>query len=160
MKMMELENKLTMILYLDYNKSVRVNLYRMYFYVLQIVIWFIILDCLLFKMVLGFGAPRDHVFGSDEYVPSSYIGHIREEVAVSDRTSPLYNESLSMFKDLKEDDLKVAFFAGSTGLVGTPSLCDLIRDKLVEKLGGGKKTYLSRTYLCLAEGIDSTCTCF
>ncbi len=73
------------------------------------------------------------------YIQSPYVSYTSNSIAKSYLYNRYYDKDESIFNELKEGDIKVAFFAGSTGLFGKPSLSNLIKENLQKNL---KRMYL------------------
>ena len=95
--------------------------------------WIVFLDVFVFRICLNIGFPR-YIGYDSHYIPAPYVSHVHPDVAQSYKTSRIYNPNNSIFNNLKEDDIKVAFFAGSTGILGEPKIADVLEDKLSQKL--------------------------
>lgn len=106
---------------------------KIFYLVLQIFFYFIVLDVFIFRGIFNIGYPS-YFSAEDYYIKAPYVGHVSKKVAESYPNSLIFNEENSMFKNLNKHDLKVAFFAGSTGILGEPNLASEIEKSLSEKL--------------------------
>jgi hypothetical protein len=101
-----------------------------YLFYLMVIIIFV--DVLFLHYLLGFGFPRHSGQTAVERYPTPYL-----EFAGKPDTG-VYNEygfRGPSFKKAKPNDLKIAFFGGSTGYEGNPPIPDIV-EKELEKLTG------------------------
>ncbi len=109
-------------------------------YTFQILLWFFIIDVLILRFCFGIGF-SSHYERDNYYIQAPYVSYVSEPISKSYLYNRRYKPNESIFKELKENDIKVAFFGGSTGILGAPFLCDLIQEKLSKKLN--KKVFVA-----------------
>ena len=102
-------------------------------YCFQVILWFIIIDVIIFRFCFHIGFPTHYEKG-DYYIEAPYAMYVSKDISKSYLYNREYNKEESIFNDLHENDIKVAFFAGSTGILGEPKLTKLIEKELSEKL--------------------------
>ncbi|MBI5594009.1 MAG: SGNH/GDSL hydrolase family protein [Deltaproteobacteria bacterium] len=101
-------------------------------YILYLVLIIIVFDVLILNKWLGFGYPRHYRQENIERFPSPYV----EFTGKPDTTDHNeYGFRGPSFKESKQNDLKIAFFGGSTGYYGDPPIPNIVNKEL-EKLTG------------------------
>lgn len=101
-------------------------------YLFYLIVIIILVDVLFFHYILGFGFPNFTELNYFERYPTPYL-----EFAGKPDTG-IYNEygfRGPSFNEAKSNDLKIAFFGGSTGFAGYPPIPDIVQHEL-EKLTG------------------------
>lgn len=101
-------------------------------YIIFLLIVVIIVDIFLFHNVLGYGYPR-HYQEENIYRYSAPYVEFTGKPNVSDHNK--YGFRGEALDKAKKDDIKIAFFGGSTGYFGEPSIPVMVGEKLTELLG-------------------------
>jgi hypothetical protein len=101
-------------------------------YLLYLVLIIIVFDVLVFNKWLGFGYPRHYRQENIERYPSPYV-EFTGKPDTEDHNE--YGFRGASFKESKQNDLKIAFFGGSTGYYGNPPIPRIVKNEL-EKLTG------------------------
>lgn len=101
-------------------------------YFLYLVLIVIVFDVLVLNKWLGFGYPRHYRQENIERYPSPYV-EFTGKPDTNDHNE--YGFRGPSFKQSKQNDLKIAFFSGSTGYYGDPPIPDIVKEEL-EKLTG------------------------
>jgi hypothetical protein len=97
------------------------------YYCLYLVLILIVFDVLVFNKLLGFGYPRHYRQENIERYPSPYV-EFTGKPDTKDHNE--YGFRGPSFKESKQNDLKVAFFGGSTGYYGDPPIPDIVKKEL------------------------------
>lgn len=90
-------------------------------YTFQVLLWFFIIDVLILRFCFHIGF-SSHYEQDDFYIQAPYVSYVSKPISYSYLYNRRYDPQKSIFKDLQENDIKVAFFAGSTGILGTPPM--------------------------------------
>ncbi|MFH0996756.1 MAG: SGNH/GDSL hydrolase family protein [Pseudomonadota bacterium] len=101
-------------------------------YCLYLVLIIIVFDVLVLNKWLGFGYPRHYRQENIERYPSPYV-EFTGKPDTEDHNE--YGFRGASFKESKPNDLKIAFFGGSTGYYGNPPIPHIVNNEL-EKLTG------------------------
>ena len=106
----------------------------------QIIFWLFFLDVVIFRLCFNFGFPS-YFAADDYYIPAPYVMHVSKQIANSSPYNRRYKPDKTIFKGVEDSELRVAFFAGSTGILGEPSLTKTIENELSKKMG--KKCFVA-----------------
>jgi len=101
-------------------------------YCLYLVLIIIVFDVLVFNKLLGFGYPRHYRQENIERYPSPYV-EFTGKPDTKDHNE--YGFRGPSFKESKQNDLKIAFFGGSTGYYGDPPIPNIVKKELEELTG-------------------------
>jgi hypothetical protein len=101
-------------------------------YFLYLVLIIIVFDVLVLNKWLGFGYPRHYQQENIERYPSPYV-EFTGKPDTKDHNE--YGFRGPSFKESKQNDLKIAFFGGSTGYYGDPPIPNIVSEKLEELTG-------------------------
>lgn len=115
-------------------------------YILQTIFYLLFIDLIILRFIFNMGV-QSHFEPKDYYIKTPYAMYVGKDIAVSNKKNILYDKNNSFYNGVKEDDIKVAFFAGSTGLLGDPNLSELIEIELEKNL---KKNVFLVNYSILA----------
>lgn len=102
-----------------------------FIYMLYLIILTIVFDVIVFNMFLGYGYPRHYEEKNFYRYPSPYVMFLGKPNAIDHNENGFRGPS---FKISDENDLKIAFFGGSTGYHGHPPIAKIVEKKLEELL--------------------------
>ena len=102
------------------------------YYILYLLLIIIVFDVLVLHKYLGYGYPRHYEHDNIERYPSPYV-EFTGKPNTNDHNE--YGFRGPSFKESKQNDIKIAFFGGSTGYLGNPPIPDIVKKEL-EKLTG------------------------
>jgi hypothetical protein len=101
-------------------------------YFLYLVLIIIVFDVLVFNKLLGFGYPRHYRQENIERYPSPYV-EFTGKPDTKDHNE--YGFRGPSFKESKQNDLKIAFFGGSTSYYGDPPIPNIVKEELEKRTG-------------------------
>jgi len=101
-------------------------------YLLYIALIIIVFDVVVLHKLLGYGYPRHYNQENIQRYPAPYVEFTGRPNAAGHNEYGFLGPSL---KQAKQNDLKIAFFGGSTGYQGDPPIPDIVKKEL-EKLTG------------------------
>lgn len=114
-------------------KNFRLNKIRLIFqYSFYLIILIVFSDIFIFHNLLGYGYPRHYEEENVERYPSPYVEFIGKPNTDNHNEFGFLGPS---FNKSKPDDLKIAFFGGSTGYEGNPPIPVIVESKLKKLLG-------------------------
>jgi hypothetical protein len=100
-------------------------------YIVYLLTIIIVFDAIVFKWFLGFGYPRHYEEDDIRRYPAPYV-MFKGKPNTYDHNEAGFRGS--SFKNSDANDLKIAFFGGSTGYFGEPPIAMMVEKKLAESL--------------------------
>jgi hypothetical protein len=102
------------------------------YYVLYLVIVIIVFDVVVLHNFLNFGYPRDYKQENIIRYPAPYVEFTGKPNIIDHNKYGFRGPS---FEESKPNDLKIAFFGGSTGYYGNPPISKIVEKELEKLLG-------------------------
>ena len=112
-------------------KNIIKKYFSLFCYLIFILLILLFFDIYIFKKILGFGY---QTYSYDEKVVRKPFPYVMFKGAPNVKDHNELGYRGRSFHDSNQDDLKIAFYGGSTGYNGDPTIAQLIENTLTEKL--------------------------
>lgn len=101
-------------------------------YIIFLIVFIVLSDVILFRIILDYGYPRHYEEENFFRYPAPYIEFTGKPNSLDHNEFGFRGPS---FKESDPDDLKIAFWGGSTGYQGNPPIPDIVKNELEKILG-------------------------
>ena len=101
-------------------------------YILYLGFLVVVIDVLFFRHIFGYGYLREYDEENIQRLPVPYVMFSGKPHYIGHNELGFPGES---FSSAKPDSLKIAFFSGSTGYLGTPSIAEGVESELARIVG-------------------------
>jgi lysophospholipase L1-like esterase len=101
-------------------------------YLFYLAIIVVLFDVLVLHGLVGFGYPKHYAEENIQRYPAPYVMFTGKPLALDHNSSGFRGHSL---QDVEDADLRIAFFGGSTGYGGNPTIPAVIEEELSELTG-------------------------